>query len=298
MIYNVDKLISLFKIGANIPDGSKVLSDDQIIDILNAELISNLVPLVMRLKESYFVTNKDITFSGNQYRIPPRCIGGKIKDLYFQTGDGKRLPLTLIESTEVQKFNTNYTPSFPTCFYIEGNYINLFPLTSGSGTLKLSYHLRPSRLAKPYRVITGINTGTNVVTFSSFGGASLSAPIGKLDFINAESGNEILYQDITVSATANPSEFSLADSASYTNLKVGDYVCEAQTSVVPQMPEEFHPLLVEYAIINFLQGQPDSEHLKVRLEKRKTLEDNVNAVYKDRVSGQALKIRVNPGRWR
>lgn len=73
------------------------VSDADILAAASKEMWSRLVPLVLSVREEFYVQQSTQALVANQqlYRIPPRAIGTKLRDVYLVQSNGSQQRLNL-----------------------------------------------------------------------------------------------------------------------------------------------------------------------------------------------------------
>lgn len=292
MIYNSDKLIELFKINANIPNNSKVLTNEQILDKINQEITSTVIPLFNKLKADYFSKETVLVAnSKNKYRTPERAIHNVINSVFKKTPNGSRLTLALLEESELGKMNQSGMTG-ASAYWIEGNYIVPVPATN-TDILYCSYPCRPNKLVALDKTATITDVSGKTVTFAVK--PSLFTNDSKYDVVTHKSGSECIYIDLTVASSTST---TITFNEDITDLVVGDYLCLAGETPVPNLPEESHNYILCAVVVNFLQTQPDPDQLKIAQEELKKQHDAILGSFADRTKKQSAKLRPDREKWR
>lgn len=264
--------------------------DSDILVHANEVLQSEVAPFLLDLREDYFVQVKDqdVTAGTAAYRLPTRAIGGKLREAVMVTSDGVR-NLVRIQPDELDDWPTeNGTPE---AFYFRGNSIVLVPAPAGtSETLRLSYYIRPSQIVSTgYGTVTIVNTGTGVVTWSATGTFTPTTSTLLVDHLARNSAFECY--DIDKSSTSDTtSTFSTLPA----DLAVGDYVCVAEQSPVPQLPAEFHPLLYAKTALRFAESLGNQGRISYLAPKAGALEEQLRSTFAPRIDGEPKILTAGP----
>jgi len=285
--YTTATLLADIRLGAMLPpSGSATFSDAELLRLADREMQAGLVPLIMRSREEFFVSQQDAAINAsaqlNSVRIPARAIGGKLRDLGLVDDGGALHIVSQISIEELENAASG--------FYVIGNVIKLWSAAGSwqTPTLRMSYFRRPSRLvaASAVGVVATITTATKTVTITSNPGTiSTTTPV---DLVRASPGYESLGDDLvaTVSGT------SLVFAATLpTDLAVGDYVCLAGESPVPQVPPELHPVLAQRVIVKCLEAMNDPSGLSAAQAKLQELQSDAIALISPRVDGEPKRFR-------
>jgi len=297
LTYTTDELIISVRNRGSIPNNATLGTDDaSIIRYLNEELISLIVPALMKVREEYLVVteNYDLGTYGTTIHLPSRAVGQKLRNVAHVDASGSRSKLEKISRENMETYDTGSITGTPSSFYIEGNRLVLMA-SSVSGTLELSYYMRPSQLVllSEARQIATVALATRIVTFASAAPAAWTTS-HLYDIHSVESGADIKSWDLAAVAVAG-SQIELSDAINGTvagtqSAISGDYVCLASECVVPAIPKELHPVLAQAALVRCKEALGDFEGMQAH---RQTLSDMLQAaVYMvdNRVEGSPQRI--------
>lgn len=300
--YTVDALIASLKRRTSIPISQQTFTDDDLVEYLNDEMESTVVPILMDYREEYFVDYEDFDFDNTKpaiFPIPKRAVGEKLRDVVIvsvaSNGDETLTNLPYLTTEQISNVGTYAGVSVSGSgtgfanqgFLIQGSNVRLYPQNGwGNSTLRLYYYTRPGRLVRTIQAgkITAINTITNTVTVDNalaewVDGFIVAQVNGEQPFdyhkkdvaINTISGYNITFDDVS-------------------QLSIGDYICNPDESVFPQIPIEAHNLLLQAAKIVLLEAIDDDKNLKQAIEKYKAMEINYIKTASPRVDGQPKKV--------
>jgi hypothetical protein len=291
MIYTSDLLLQSIKTRAMIPSSQNTFSDADLLNLANEEMETFIVGTIMRVQQEYLVVTDSLPLVKDQvrYRIPPRAIGQKVRDVTM-TSNGSTIPVPRY-LRENKSDQTSVDGQFG--FYIENNYIVLLSAPSTSqGTLDVSYFLRTGQIVDSTMWQNVVSVAGNVIGVSSIlPGFVVGA---KIDVITAMSGSETILRDANIlSVDLQNKTITLDQSCAL--VQVGDYVCFAGQSAVPQCPEEMHPLLAQRVICRVLEALNDQNGLAAASQKLQLMEQNILALIDNRIVGKPLKIVNNRG---
>jgi hypothetical protein len=270
---------------------NNVNSTTNLLNLATEELHITLLPLIMSVRAEYYVTSKSYTITASQaaYAISPRASGMVLRDVQIIEGTSIRsLPEIPTES-----LSTTSTGSVEG-YYLEHENVILYPTpATTTGTLKLRFYIRPSRLAATTDCaqITAINTGTSTVTVASIPSTWVAG--NDIDFISATSPYQCraIDQDI---ASINGSDIVFTSLP--TGLAVGDWVALAEYSPIPQVPFEFLPVLAQMTVVKALEALGDNEGTARATKDLTRLQNNALMLVTPRNQGEPQ--RVVPTRWR
>ncbi len=293
-VLKTSKLIESVRDRAFIPKEDAVYNDQAVIDVLNEQIDTILLPKLMSINEEHLVNSVlvDANASDGRYEIPYRAVGNKLRELAFVDGAGNTYEMSRVSLEELSDYRNGAGLNSHNLFYVEGNEIVIVnAVTNQYPYLKMSFYIRPNSLVKDDLVpaITSIDTVNGLLTLSFFPEAFSDALL--FDFIGAKTPNKILSYDknkVSVNRSAKTIIFAADDIPS--KLKIGDYVTVSEETVVPNIPTEYHPVLAQAAAVYILEALGDTEGLQNALRKLDTMEKGVMQLTDDRVEGAPRKI--------
>lgn len=236
-------LISEVKLIGSFPTSNSLFSNDNFLTFLNREQLTTIVPLLNKVNEEYFITEKDYSITANQanYRIPKRAVVSQLRDIQLISANG-----TVTKLTRLYEDNRSSTNNGERGYYIKGNEILLSPTPIQSvDTLRMIYMRRPSSFVLPSACaqIISIDTVLNQVVVSSLPSTMATSTV--IDFVQADSPYDLLTMD---SSIVSVSGTTLSFASLPSDLAVNDYICLAGQSCVPMIPQELVPLLVQVTL--------------------------------------------------
>lgn len=204
-------LISAIKRKIAFPIAQNTFSSDDLLKFCNEELMISQVPSVLQYHEEYFVMTEDVPLVSNQkhYEIPSRCIGMKLRDLFFKDTNNNLFEMTRIQSEDRAFFQRNIGANQTVyTFFLEGNDVVLTPLLMDNpqGSLHFVFYMRPNQLVDESRVATVESFIKNIVISNTSLTAGDILTIGAVDF-TAVSGspgaNEFQIGGTSIVTTSN-----------------------------------------------------------------------------------------------
>ena len=273
-----------------IPTTQLTFSNTQLLQLATEELETFIVGALMRVHEEYLVVTDSVALVVGQdhYRIPSRAIGRVLRDVIYVENGGNQTRLPRILREELAEYD-NIASQRPMGFYMEGDYIVLITAPSAAingASLNVSYFQRPGQLVDAGFYLN--SSGVSGSTISFMGTAPTTFVTGaSIDIISATSGNVTLYRNLTIlSVVGTVITFTSDVSLS----AVGDYICLANQSGVPQCPEEMHPLLAQRVAVRVLAALNDQNGLAQANIELAKMEKNIIGMVDNRVDGKPHKI--------
>jgi uncharacterized protein YcgL (UPF0745 family) len=272
-------IISNIKTNGSFPDDA-YFTTDEYERIINNAMKIHVTPLLLKLNEDYLLATKEYTVSEDtaNYRVPARAIGTKLRDVKLKDSSGNYTHLLRLYEEDRGSGRSGY--------FVSRNSIELSDDIK-TGTLLVSYFIRPSDLISEgeYAVISSIDTDTNTITVESLPSGFLVDT--KCDLVQADSPYDLLDFDTEITAinTLDVTFSSLPE-----DLQVGDYLCLAKQSPVPQVPEELEQLLIQAALVMCLAAKKD-QAVKYENEVLKMMKEDMVNMLDPRVESNDTKIR-------
>lgn len=261
--WTTDQLISSIRRRANIPSSTEGWSNTDILALATDEMRESIVPMLRRLSEEYLVNTYDINVvSGTaEYRLPHWALGEALRDVQLLDGSdyGSMRRIEPHEAANIPSGNV-------AAYFLRDDRVTLVPTPSASTTsgLRLKCLRRPSKLVATSR---GIATTTITTTVSVTVGtyaldgetaadtlmALLDSNSDGVDVVQALPGFRLLQSEQAGSYDSGTNVFTWGTALSSAPT-VGDYLCYAGESVVPQIPAELHPLLAQSVACAYLRA--------------------------------------------
>ena len=286
MALDTSHFLNQVKMKATLPDGR--YTNTEILNIANDVLLSQMVPLILSLKEEYYVRpdTQNITQDTASYTIPYRAYGLALREVK-RLSNTSIVDLFRIDPTDVTSTQTGT----PTSFYLEGHDVVLYPTPQSTvDTLKLSYFITPSKPVESTAVaaITAIDTATGVITTTP---VSTWTTSDTFDLVSRRNGHKSLAIDLTASVVgASSMTFTASDLPS--GLAVGDFVCLAQEAPFLQIPDSGFGLMVQMTANELLEDLGDTTALQVGQGKAEQLKAAFVSSLSTRVLGAPKRSKI------
>lgn len=278
-------MIADIKLIGSFPTTDSLFSNANYLSILTREQLTTVVPLLNKVNEEYFITEKDYAVTANQisYRIPARAVGSQLRDVQLVSSSGDVTGLVRLFEDNRESSNEGQQG-----YYIKGNSVLLSPTptTTTGDTLRLIYMRRPSTFVLPSACgeITSIDTGTNQVVVSAL--PSTMTTSTSIDFIQGSSPYDLLSMDAVISSVSGT---TVNFSSLPTDLAVGDYICLSGQACVPMIPEELVDVLIQAALCTCLSSKKDKS-VELELQKLEQLKNSFIEMLSPRVKSDDKKI--------
>jgi hypothetical protein len=275
------------KVKSSPPEGR--FTDEEILQLANDTLVAQVVPMIINLKEEFYVTYEDqnITANTNSYPIPYRALGLSLREVKKIQNDRiidlDRVSPEVIRSTNVSD-NTEG-------FYLLAQDVVLYPTPSTTqDVLRQYYFLTPSRIVKVTEcgAITNIDRVTGVITASV---PSTWTTANLFDLSSQRNGHRTLGRDLTATAvTTSDVTLALADIPS--TLLVGDYISLAGETPYLQCPDNCFELVIRLTANELLESMGAQAELAIGIQKANDLRTSVMGLLTNRVTGAPKRSRI------
>lgn len=278
-------LISNIKLRGSFPTANDLFSNADYLNILNDEMMNQVVPIITKLNEEFFLTYKDypLIVGTTTYRIPKRAVGSMLRDVQLISSSGSVTSLSRL--FEEDKYSTTQGQLG---YYIKGNQIVLSPTPTDSNyTLRLAYFRRPSKFVLPSAcgAITSIDTALNQVVVSATPSTMTTGTL--IDFVQGDSPYDLLEMDSAITSVAGT---TITFSSLPDDLAIGDYISLAGECCLPMIPEEMIPLLVQSGLCVCLASKKDKS-VELELQKLEQMKQTIIGLLSPRVKSNDIKIK-------
>lgn len=268
-------------------------ADADLLALANEELQLRLASDILRVREEYFVHTLDQTLSASQpkYRISHRALGGAVRDVMLVDSTGAIAHLPRIAPEDMQQYS--YGSNSTLGYYVQNNWIVLVPgADTAAGSLRMSIVARPAELtatATDYVTVTAVSQGasTYALTYSTPGTATLTTST-VCDIVSHRAPFEPLAIEVTPTNVAG-------GVATFSGLmppgtEIGSYITLREKSPIPQIPQEWHPILAQRVANTLMKAQGDLEGFAAGVADLEGMERDALALVTPRVQGGPQKI--------
>lgn len=291
--FSTDWLVSTVQRLESVATSSQTFSEDDIVEFLNLELQSTVVPIIQSVNEEFGVFTHDTAVSalGDTIEIPTQATGQRLRSVQLVTSDGRLINLQRLNPDVLGEWNAVWASGF----YIRNNELVFYPQKpSGSYTLRLNYFRRPNVLVPADQAGRVLSIDQIGGTLTLDGTPSTGWSVGQeLDVIVGSAPFDFRVRSTVITDINGPViEIAPADLA---EVQVGDYVALAGESPVAQfVPLEALYFLAQLAGARCLQALGDTEGHALAMQKADSMRTRLLNMISDRVKGQPQKIIARP----
>lgn len=291
-----DDLIRSLKRRAMIPTDQSTFSPDDFLEILNEEISTGILPYLIEQHEEHLVNYVELDITdNNEYVIPYRSVGNKLRDVSYIDSSGNPYELSRISLEEISDYSGTSSYGQDGVFYLENNKIVIPSLSTQPGAkLRMYFYLRPSSLVlvKNTGKITAIAQGATetVLTLDNFPEDFNNDIL--FDIVGSATPNKLkVFDKSKVTSNSNTKSVTLLNSDVPEDLVKGDYLCKAEESPYPQMPTELHAILAQRGAVYCLESLGDTEGLSNANRRLEKMEKAVTNLIENRVEGAPQKVK-------
>lgn len=282
-----------------LPLSANTLTEGRLIEFMDEDMRSTIMPLVLAAREEFYVQNYDQTLvTGTySYTIPTRALFAAWRDVVYVDSMGNEIAMTEMppEYVKIGYPIGNLPPMYTNGFVLQNDKIVIWPPNS---TIQTQYSLRMKIKRRPNHLtsyencgqVTAINTGTKVISLSVNGDGTWTTAT-TFDVIPNSPQFTSRADDKAITAIDNTLN-TITVATIPTGLVVGDWFCPATLSCIPQIPYDMFPLLVQRGVIRALESLGDNQNLQVAERRYQDMAADFARTVSPRIEG-ARKVMVN-----
>lgn len=283
-MYTSADLISSIKLRGVLPSSQNMYNDEKICMMISQELQTNIVPWILSFREDYYLTYEDFSIAENQtvFEIPELAIGGKLKAVMMLDNNDMilnstpRLSLKQIANLSTLEFGG---------FYVEGNYIKLYPNVFNAQKLRLYYFRRPNDVVpiSSGGQVMQVDTVNNSVVLSNVPSAWVIGTL--LSVVKGRPGFDAIFNSSAIVSLSSPT----VELSSVAGVKVGDWFALKYFTPVIMAPVEAQAVLAQVVVSKLLEGLGDPKWQSAQ-EKATELKLSMTNTLAPRVDDSPKKI--------
>lgn len=293
--FDTTQLLEDVKERGSLPDNDARFTNATLLRAATLELRERLAPMLATSRVEHLVyPYQTAVVSGTAgYRMPPRAVGGTLRNVSFENSAGEPTRLRELSSDEVEQIRRNTPGTTPYGYYLRNYHVQLVPVPSMAGTLLMPYYARPNRLVLPSEaaVVTSVsyNAGSDTLVLQAVAPpATLQSDGTSIEVVRGTPGFETLTepQEATISEVVPGTfEYLLGSISEDPGVAVGDYICLPGEAAVPQAPVEMHGLLAVRTARRVIKAVGDDRWQALDADVAE-LQEAVRSWLTQRVAGQ------------
>lgn len=262
--WDTTALISDIQQRGSLPANDLRFTNALILTAATHELREGCAPLLSQARTEHLVYpyTQTVTSGVDTYRMPPRAIGGSLRDVGFRNTAGQIFRLRQLSADELETIGRVDNQGIPYAYWLQGYKVVLVGLPVVEGTLSTPYYARPNTLVATTAAVactTASAVGTAwTLTYTGTAPSGLSTGTVQVDIVRATPGFETLVENVACTITGpSAGTYTYTFTSSATDIVAGDYICLAGQAPVPQLPVEMHGLLAARTTRRMLKAVGD-----------------------------------------
>ena len=288
MKYTTQTLLDRVSVKAAVPIGQTTFTDEQILDLATQELLSTVLPEILKTREDYYLHDSLLVVGNGKelYPLPARAVASKINDVQRVLSDGYES----IPRTTLSELSRTFTSNNVLAFYFKGAYLGIHPVITTQETLRISYYLTPSSLVLPKLTyqITDITTDDGNSKYYAVDRDVDGLFRGeKIDIAKGDGLHQTLYTELEIN-TIDGNRVYLVDNK--TDIEVGDYITPVGESSFVQCPKELYPWLEELVTVKIHEANGDYDAMQLSQSKADMLKAQILSLLSPRAETEAQII--------
>jgi hypothetical protein len=307
-ILTTDKLIKSIKRRAFIPRDQVTFTNDDFLEMATEEITLGLMEQIITARGNYLVYHIDVPLvqGQNSYPIPSRAHGCKLREASINDRNDREqvvYDLVQIDFEDVSDLNRYGSFRSQTTFYLKNDRIIISEdVVKDNYVLRMYFYMRPNKLVMVDRgaivntitsateIINGVATPVKVLAFTSL--PKHFSSLLTYDIVTHESPNKIVSFSLTpVAMNLNLRTITFRSSDLREPVAVGNYITQAEETIVPNLPTEYHPIVAQRTARACLEAMNDDAGFAKSTKKLEEMEKAVLKIVTNRVEGSPKKIK-------
>lgn len=301
--YTTDSLLPMLRLLPLMPSVQALFSDSDLVNIMDFEMSSKILPLIDNQAEEYFIVRGDIPYiqSTREYPLPVRATADKLRSVSFVDSNFNEIRIPRLRPEDIMS-NVNATglainPAL-WGFYLQNDRVILY-LGSYTGSSQAYKYLRLRFVRMPNTLVQEAACGQitavagNVITVNAvpatFTTAATYDIVSNSPQMFVSKGDDLTVTGIVgnvITFTITPPEPN-----GILGPQIGDWVCLAMQSPIPQIP--FKPgfqLLLQLSAAKCLEIHGDTQGFNVAMSQAADMKNYFISVVTPRVDGNVIRL--------
>ena len=303
-----------------VPTSDVTFSQQQIIDLMNQELISYIVPLVQEARQEYFIVTRDYVLPPvtsvqnviNWIELPDEATGLGLRDVYVTDNLGNFSNIPRLQPEQIAALNpgiwwgtANTNMTGLSGFYLQGNRLYIYPYSiANNRPIRLTFQRRPARMVATEQCAQIVSiVGDTITVGPTIGAWAANTYVGFVrnqlphDWVTNQAATQSLYSspvplDAVPVGSASGSTYTFATGIT-SSLSVGDWMCSYATAPFAQLiPLEASNLLVQATAARLLEALGDREGQASAEQRQAAMARDMMKLIQRRVIGKTQKVSI------
>lgn len=302
--YTTDSLLPMLRLLPLMPSVQALFSDSDLVNIMDFEMSSKILPLIDNQAEEYFISRDDIIYNQSIriYPLPTRATADKLRSVSFVDSNFNEIRIPRLRPEDIMS-NVNATglainPAL-WGFYLQNDNVILH-LGSYMGSTQAYKYLRLRFVRMPSTLVQEAACGQitavsgNVITVNAVP-ATFTTTVTYDIVSNTPQMFVSKGDDLTVTSIVGTNiTFNTIPSnpaSAVPGPQIGDWVCLAMQSPIPQIP--FKPgfqLLLQLSAAKCLEIHGDTQGFNVAMSQAADMKNYFISVITPRVDGNVIRL--------
>lgn len=303
--YITDTLLPTLRLLPLMPSVQNLFTDANLLTIMTFEMTSKIIPLIDNQAEEYFIHIDDIVYNTSitVFDIPPRALAGKLRSVSFVDSNNNEVRIPRLRLEDIMS-NVNATglainPAL-WGFYLKNNKVVLYLGSTNGGSSSFQY-LRLRYVRQPNQLVLSSSCGEvtaisgNIVTVDAIPSTFTTSETYDLIANVPQMFDSLLDDAVVTSIDTGAKQLTFAAGTVPSTLAVGDWVCLANQSPIPQIP--YTPgfdLLLQLSAAKCLEIHGDTQGFNVAMSQAADMKNYFISVITPRVDGNVIRL-TTPG---
>lgn len=257
------------------------------------ELETRLFPLILRMREEYFLTRKKTPIVSGQrnYLIPSSAIGTRLRNLFWERTDGSLVKLSWVSNDDLEDYGPP-NAGLPSGFALRAETVQLWPKPEGAnGYLVFEYYARPPEMTADAVTSYTISSYDSANTRWNLSASTIAS--GTYNIMRVQNGFTWGVAAIAGSLATSPSNIftptNSYDVPEDPGLLAGFKIYTGSIDFVP-VPQEMYGVLVEFTAAALLRHLGFQEQGLAAEQAAQRMGSDLLQTYEPRVEGAGKKL--------
>lgn len=310
LAWTTDELLADIREQGRIANDEPEATDAILLTEATHQMHRVFVPLIRKARSDYYETTQDYALVADQayYDLPSRAVSSSVRNVVIVNASGLEMVLNVLPAGDRHGY-TKVRATVPAYYTLLDDQVVLMPTpaTSSGFTLRITYEYRPGQLVATSAAekITSVSYNTSTGHYTL--GTPSATPVTTAPFVDVQratapfslglvqatnNGHATHSLDAVpfINAWASANSLSLPAQSAHRAPRVGDYICNMDECVIPQIPPEFHPLLALAVASKWLRPIDPEGSVQLYQELQGSIKDQLSLLSPRNV-GQSMKIK-------
>jgi hypothetical protein len=311
LAWTTDELLADIREQGRIADDDPEATDAILLTEATHQMHRVFVPMIRKARSEYYETTVDLALVANQayYDLPKRSVSSSVRNVALVNAAGLEMVLSVKPAADRHGF-VRINSNVPAYYTLLDDQICLMPtpLSAIGYTVRVTFEYRPGSLV----AASAANKISSVAYNATTGQYTLglaAAPVVSAAYVDVQRASSPFsvsqVESTLVSTGTGPNQavvtpavniFTAANSLAlrpqiyHRAPRIGDWLCNSDETVIPQIPPEFHPLLALAVASKWLRPIDPEMSATMFQELQGSIKDQLSLLSPRNV-GASMKIK-------